>query len=473
MLFKSRPKTPEKIEKRRRLWRKFRRGALWSLAIGFVLHSALNIYASTLLNRELAAIRQRGEPLQFSELAPPAVPDAQNAALLYARASKLLKFTTPERVAMGDRQRGRSPENQKIIQEALLKNQVALDLARRGGLMPKCRFPLDYQTSNSLALTFPYYAQMRELARLLNAAAKIEARKGDRAAAFRDVRAIFGMAQHLSDEPVLLGFLVSKAIGSVANNALAEVLNGVPLSALEASALENSLPKTDWNRAFTHCLMGDRVGEIDIFDKAQHFPMGNFLSDTGGDSSPSWFSYPMILLWRPVLKLDEVQLLRLWKPLLAAAAATPFSKQAYFEDRIMEDTPRYAILTRMLMPIFSRAADNRDRAEVESRQRQIALSLTVFRTRQGAYPAQLSEITALNGAALPLDPYGKKPFIYRRLAKGFALYSVGPNRKDERGANSTSQLASGSWVTADDIVWNNAPRETFRVYDSPPPAPPQ
>ena len=53
--------------------------------------TAANIYATVMLNRELNAIKQRGEPLTMADLAPPAVPDKENAALVYKSAADLLK----------------------------------------------------------------------------------------------------------------------------------------------------------------------------------------------------------------------------------------------------------------------------------------------------------------------------------------------------------------------------------------------
>ncbi len=454
------PLTPEILEKRRnfrrkilgvpvRVWRKTRRFAFWSLAIGFVLHSALNIYASTLLNQELSAIRQKGEPLQFSELAPPAVPDSQNAALVYKAAFDSILFSDEQKGSFRTRESNWSAQQGRWIEAAVAKNQKAIGLARRAAAMPKCVFPLAYNTKNSSGLLFPHYLEMRELARLLSAQAQVEAQKGDIDRALRDVRAVLAMANHLSNEPVLIGFLVAQAVDGIAYQALARILQTTQISLAQAETFKKSLPPTDWNRAFKRCLTGERVWSIDAFELVRRTRKGNFLADLGVDSAPFWASYPLTLLWRPVSKLDQVQTLRLWKQHFVSASAPAFSPQALFNDQILEDAPKYAILTRLWMPVFSRASINRDRAEVRSLQREIALALAVYRGQNGAYPARLEQLKP----ALPFDPYNKKPMVYRREKNGFLLYSVGPNREDESGGNAQFQLPSGSWTASDDIVW--------------------
>ncbi|PQV64378.1 hypothetical protein B1R32_10559 [Abditibacterium utsteinense] len=472
--FKLGPKTPEILEKRRnlrrkiigtpgRIWRKTRRGLAWTLAIGFIAHSALNIYSSVLLNHELSAIREKGEPLQFAELAPPDVPDSQNAALVYAQATKTLHFSGEEKAAFNARSSQRTPQQQQIIAAALTKNQKSLNLARRAASMPLCRFPLDYKTANPTALLFPYYAEMRELARLLSAQATLEAKNGESAAALRDVRAVFNMAHHLSNEPALIGFLVAGAVDSIANQALAQVLENVPLTLAQARAFQTSLPATDWNRAFHHCLLGERAWGIFALELMNPLGFANFAAEYTPDSpepSQSWAYYPLLLLLRPGLKLDEVQSLRLWKRQLDAASNPQISAFSNFNktmDQAIEKVPRTAILTRMLMPVFSSSGDNRDRDEVRRREREIALALTVYRTQKGQYPQKMKELNFLWKSALPLDPYSNKSFVYRRENSGFTLYSIGVNRKDDDGRVRNYDGGSGNWrPDDDDIVWSNS-----------------
>ncbi len=467
------PLTPEILEKRRnfrrklvrapgRLWRRTRRGLAWTLVVAFVAHCALNIYASVLLNRELAAIRQKGEPLKLSEMAPLAVPDAQNAALVYAQATKSLRFSAAEKTAFRTSERSRTPQMKRDIEAALGKNQKALDLTRRAASMPQCRFPNDYSTDNPLTLRFPYFVEMHELARLIAAQAKVEAKNRDTSGALRDVRALFGMSSHLSNGTTLIGFLVALSVETIAEQTLAQVLENGPLTSTQAHAFRDSLAATDWNRVFQNGLLGERTFSLFVFNglTGRTLKIDDVVPSGDGSSSSLWTSYPLLLIWRPVLKLDEVQSLRLWKKVLLPSSTRPFPKS---DPKVMDpisqalnDAPLYAIVTRALFPVFARAGENRDSLEVKRRQREIALSLAVYRTAKGKYPAHLSEIAGVNGKPLPLDPYAQKPFVYRVNEKSFLLYSVSVNRADNGGKG--QGFGGNLNINHDDIVWGSARR---------------
>ncbi|MBW3636989.1 MAG: hypothetical protein KY445_11110 [Armatimonadetes bacterium] len=456
--------TPEQTQKRRRFWQKTRRRLGWTLAVLFVAHSGLNIYASVLLNRELAAIREKGEPLQFAEMAPPAVPDAQNAALLYKQAADSLRFTSEEKFVFLRPPQNLTPQQIQIIGVALLKNQGSLNLTRRAAAMPQCRFPLNYGTDNPLVLLFPHYGDLRDLARLLAAQAIVEAKNGDRVGALRDVRAMWGISRHLSNDPIMVGFLVAQLIDTDANQALAQVLRSVPLTRLQAREFPISLPAENWNRAFHHSLLGERTFILFIFERLRQITITKHdLTLLGSDTTPSdlWISYPLLLLWRPMLKLDEVQSLRLLKQQLDAASIQQlprYLKATHSIEKTLANTPRYAMMTRILLPSPRRVRKHRVFAEVKTRQREIALALAVYRSAKGQYPRKMKELNSLWGKPLPLDPYSQKPFIYHSDGKSFMLYSVGVNGIDNGGKGILyGDIGSKGWRRGDDdLLWGRA-----------------
>ncbi|BCM89506.1 hypothetical protein IAD21_01352 [Abditibacteriota bacterium] len=442
-----------KIEKRRRFWKKARKGLFWTLAVAFVAHLSLNIYASIQLNRELAAIRQKGEPLRFSEIEPPAVPDAQNAWLVYEQATKSLRFSPGEKLALRVSQRNLTPADKKLIESAIRNNQKAIALTRQAATMPQCRFPLNWQ-GNPLKFRFPHYARLRELARLLALDARIKARQGDRTTALNDVRALFGISHHLSKEPVLIGFLVAQSVDALAHQALGQTLDSIPQSVVQARALEASLPQDDWASAFHYSMVGERTFGLFGFESLGQ----SGLEDADEDNSmplPVWTQYPLLWIARPVLKLDEVQTLRMWRQMLDSPESQQVPQSVTvgkMQNDAIQNAPFYAVLTKILFPVFSRVGDNRDFAEVRRRQREVALALTCFRTARGHYPAQLQEVVALWGNSLPLDPYSQKPFVYRASGKSFVLYSIGVNRVNDGGKNARSIPYNPS---VDDMPWLN------------------
>lgn len=90
------------------------------------------------------------------------------------------------------------------------------------------------------------------------------------------------------------------------------------------------------------------------------------------------------------------------------------------------------MLTQM-MPDFSQAL----RVEYAVRSRQVlarvALALAVYRAKHAGYPDSLSRLVPNYFTAIPADPFTDRPLHYAGSKKGFLLYSVGPNLRDDHG----------------------------------------
>ena len=63
-----------------------------------------------------------------------------------------------------------------------------------------------------------------------------------------------------------------------------------------------------------------------------------------------------------------------------------------------------------------------------------AVALEQFRATHGnRYPASLSELTPDYLGATPADPFDGQPLRYQKKGAGYALYSIGPDLKDDSG----------------------------------------
>ena len=87
----------------------------------------------------------------------------------------------------------------------------------------------------------------------------------------------------------------------------------------------------------------------------------------------------------------------------------------------------------MLLPPCRKWQDSYDRFEQVQRNLHIAFALAAYQREQGRYPAKLDELTPKYLSAIPADVFSGKPLIYRPSEKGYLLYSVGVNGKDENG----------------------------------------
>ena len=76
----------------------------------------------------------------------------------------------------------------------------------------------------------------------------------------------------------------------------------------------------------------------------------------------------------------------------------------------------------------------------------MALMLCTYKRQHGSYPDTLGQ----TGIEPPKDPFTGKDFIYRPKGKGFILYSIGPNLKDDGGVIPKEKK---SIRDEGDIVW--------------------
>jgi hypothetical protein len=67
--------------------------------------------------------------------------------------------------------------------------------------------------------------------------------------------------------------------------------------------------------------------------------------------------------------------------------------------------------------------------------RDLAFALAEYRRDRGRYPAKLKKLVRRYISPLPLDRFSGADFRYRLQGKGYLLYSVGPNGRDDGGRN--------------------------------------
>jgi hypothetical protein len=90
-------------------------------------------------------------------------------------------------------------------------------------------------------------------------------------------------------------------------------------------------------------------------------------------------------------------------------------------------------LLRLLGPNLEWLADSQDRALQIEGNLHVAFALAAYKSDHGRYPAKLADLSPKYLAKVSDDLFSGKPLIYRPTEKGYVLYSVGVNGKDEDG----------------------------------------
>jgi hypothetical protein len=91
------------------------------------------------------------------------------------------------------------------------------------------------------------------------------------------------------------------------------------------------------------------------------------------------------------------------------------------------------ILLGLLTPAIRKVQSAYDRCEQVQRNLHVAFALAIYHKEHGRYPAKLDELAPRYLAVVPNDLFAGKPLIYRPSEKGYLVYSVGANGKDEGG----------------------------------------
>jgi hypothetical protein len=88
----------------------------------------------------------------------------------------------------------------------------------------------------------------------------------------------------------------------------------------------------------------------------------------------------------------------------------------------------------LLAPGIRRISNAQDRSEQVQRNLLVAFALAAYHREHGRYPVKLDDLAPRYLTTVPVDMFSGAALVYRPVEKGYLLYSVGINGKDEEGA---------------------------------------
>ncbi|MCS6860550.1 MAG: type II secretion system protein GspG [Abditibacteriales bacterium] len=407
-----------------------------------------------LLRREVALIRQDGDPAEWSEIlaALPTVRD--NAAPIYQQAFALLDEGTPaEKDAFSHFMRLNPQDHLKAdlqaVRRLLAKNRKALALVRQAAQKPAVQFDVDW--SDPLKAQLPHYAPLRYCVRLLRAEGRLQKEAGDVEGGIATMRSALRIAKQIESEhpQQVIGMLVRCALSAIALQGFQEILTDADASPQTYRALLQDLNGHDIKPTLIQAFRTDRCTTRFAFDLMRSGQAAEYASSSG-DRAPrprSLAFNPPALWW---LAHEETFCLRLWRRLIQMSRQPGYDWQAFtVVEREAHQRFAFFALSRQLMPTFVRAYKKAAGVQARVDLLRLALALRLYRHDHGAYPANLNALQPQYLPAVPLDPFTNKPFVYRREGSGFLLYSFGENHRDDGGA------FDPKLTPRDDVVWRS------------------
>ena len=401
--------------------------------------------AKAWIDKEIARIKARGEPVTMADLAGNPIPDSENAALIYARifdqlekysgskdAGVIGRFGSPE-------ERKKDPKLWQEARSAVARHSGMLALVEEAVAKPKCKFPIQWE--KGMEATFPHYAKLRNLARLLRANAILQAKDGRMSDAVRSIDMGFRLADSIKGEHTLIGLLVRIAIMNMADRSFREVASCGSIDEKPAKQLFDTLAKIDLKLGHVKALQGERAMGTWVFDQLRQ---GRDVLGVGGVPFPAALD-----------REEQFYLKQMVKHIDAAHLPYRVIKSRPMWEEFDAEIPEYALVSRILIPVSTRAHLICDKARANLALTQVSLAAEAYRDRFGSYPPILDDLKTKLGWKLPQDPFSGKDLGYRLDGKGFTLYSIGPDLKDDRG---TREQDPKDHEGPGDIIWKHEPQ---------------
>ncbi|MCC6659593.1 MAG: hypothetical protein IT437_01780 [Phycisphaerales bacterium] len=151
-------------------------------------------------------------PLAAAQPGHPA-PQDRNAALVYWPAWTMIADETAKKVADVDWDKPGVPREVADLLGPQEGDSISLMI--EGSRLKRCDFEVQYEKGIDALL--PHLGLARKGARVLRAAARVQAAAGDTGAAAVRLATIYRMAEHVSHDDILISSLVSMAMAAAAN----------------------------------------------------------------------------------------------------------------------------------------------------------------------------------------------------------------------------------------------------------------
>jgi hypothetical protein len=366
------------------------------------------------LNRKLAAIHEAGDPICIADLARKPIPPEQKGATYLLRARDDMNAVVNEVYDLKSYQDWRyEPEDMKKIKDILDAYPKIYPLLQQAAACPDFGSQLDYSLmpKNFLEsiLDQSNSGSIRTPARYLRARAKLLIFQGDRDGAMQSAMLMLQLSRQFEHEPLLVNYLVSKAVENMALECANEVLQSGPVSDQTRTALDAELSLHGSMDQFKKTLKSERAYSLDCY--RHEFPRLWILSN-------KW----------------QLNFLDAFDDILNSPS-DQYSDWAAKIDRKSTKSTSYTNLANILMnltrPALHAALTASYRTHAQTR------AIRIINALQKRSPADGDKIPTMAELGLPdevgIDPFNGKPLIIKKLPEGWLVYSVGENLKDDGG----------------------------------------
>ncbi len=412
-----------------RIWPKRRTVKRWAIGIAIVVGLLLAVNGIMAWQTEArenaikAAIRAKGDPASIADLKPAPIPDDQNAAAqIAALASELKAFEKEYVTFLQDTDLGKAYDESDALptaeQAAEMRKILDKHKAMRDGNDRAARCDAwasvgDYSVNHTMFIEqlLNRVQDFRTVMRYARWELEVLLVEGQRDKAVRRGIDMLKLARLHESEPTLVAYLVTVAVRRTAIDGLDKTLAAGPISAEVRRALDEELARGERPGQFGAILRLERGAAMD----ASLAVAGPVIRMLGWPAKRHFLgAYEM---------LEEVIA-------LADGPWPEFRKHTKNWGARDVDTG-HGVLANLLAPAIAASVEARDRDLALIRSLRALNALQAFEEREGRQASGLKE------AGLPaeatIDPITNLPLLAAHGERGWTVYSVGKNEKDDGG----------------------------------------
>lgn len=392
---------------------------------------------------QLAALRAQGYGTSLAELAAKtkSVPDSQNLSLAVLDTVALLdggQKAAQDGVEVPVRGEPTSAEGMAVLRSFVTNNAEAFErgaeiLKRTEGVVK-----LDY--SKGYEMLLPHLSKFKDLANAYSLKMRV-ASEGHRAhEATTDALTIFQIARGLEDDPLVISHLVRYAVVTIGCQSLDRALNQVEFPMTDLVELQNALGRLEKLTRMDLALTGELASGLDAFGRGPDLQLLVGLTDNNAPPNPALGAGMRLYGALGFLKSEQATLTRMLSEMIRIGRLPTWEQRALLavcekEVQRMRSRPRPgSLLSPMLLPALVNASQREWAYLANVRCAAVGVAIERYRLdHDKKAPETLDALVPKYLKALPLDPFDGKPLRFRREERGWTVYSIGPNLRDDSG----------------------------------------
>jgi hypothetical protein len=282
---------------------------------------------------------------------------------------------------------------------------------------------------NPLATLLPHVQKPREVAVLLQQDALVNAADGKFDDALDDALAVLAMAGGLADEPFLVGQLVRLALVGVTVRMVERTLWAGDPSDAKLGEVQEALSAAAKVNGYVTALRGERAGMTKLAELLEKDPR-NAEGLLPGQPPPPVVTSVATSALLPETHARYLQLMT--RAITVAEKPAGPERNAEFAQMdadLRADTSLEGQALRLVFPAVHKCYEVDVRTVALLHAAVCAVMAERFRLKESYFPVVQK--------GQPTDPFTGNPLVFKKFDDGIAVYSTGPDGKDDGGENVT------------------------------------